>query len=157
MAKKSHKKSRKSTRKNPFSPMSILGGAKKLVNTGLLIDSSLIGVGLASGKLALEFGAAKIPFLATPYGKIIARVGLGLGVDYAGRKLGQGRYSEPIALGILAPALLELVDTVMPNLLPAGTVQLMLGDGYMPDVTGQVSLEQGYMPDVQNVGEEYAG
>jgi hypothetical protein len=140
------RKSRKISHKNPFK--GILGKAKGFVSTDLLIDGALVAVGMTVSKFGLDFAAAKVPFLATPYAKLGTRLAGGFGVLYAGKWIGK-RYAEPIALGFIAPAVLDVVEMVLPNLLPAGGVK-MLASGYMPDVQAQVSLEQGYMPDVQS-------
>ena len=145
---KRHKKSRKHSRKNPFSLKGIMGTAKGFVSTDLLIDGSLVAIGMVVSKYGLDFAGSKLPILSTPYGKLGTRLGLGFGVLYSGKWIGK-RYAEPIALGFIAPAILDVVEMVLPALLPAGGVKL-LQSGYMPDVHSTVSLEQGYMPDVAN-------
>ena len=139
---KSHKKH---TRRNPFN---LKGMTKGFLDTNLLIDGSLVAGGMLASKFAIDFAASKVAFLATPTGKLIARVGLGMGVLFSGKYIGK-RYAQPLALGFIAPAVLDAVSMIVPaNLLPAGGVQ-RLNAGYMPDIPGStVSLEQGYMPDV---------
>jgi hypothetical protein len=147
---KRHKKSRKhASHKNPFSLKSMMGTAKGFISTDLLIDGSLVAVGMVASKYGVEFAAGRLPFLATPYGKLGSRLLLGFTALYSGKWIGK-RYAEPIALGFIAPAILDVVEMTVPRLLPAGGVKL-LESGYMPDVRSSVSLEQGYMPDVQNV------
>lgn len=147
MAKRRKSHSRKSHR-NPFSPAGIMGTAKGLFSADLLIDGGLVAVGMIASKYAVDFASGKVAFLATPYGRIGSRVVLGMGALASGKYIGK-RYAEPIALGFIAPAILDVVEMVLPALLPAGGVKL-LESGYMPDVQSQVSLEQGYMPDVSS-------
>lgn len=141
MAKRRHHK----TRRNPLAAISRM--TKGFVNTNLLMDGSLVAGGMIASKFAVDFASTKFAFVATPVGRIATRVVLGSAVLLGGKKW--GKYTEPLALGFIAPAVVDLVTMLVPaGLLPSGGVQ-MLQAGYLPDVPrSQVSLEQGYMPDV---------
>ena len=142
MAKRRH---HRHVRRNPLAGLSRM--TKGFVNTNLLMDGSLVAGGMIASKFAVDFAAAKIAFVATPVGRIVTRVVLGSAVLFGGKKW--AKYTEPLALGFIAPAAVDLITMLVPaGLLPAGGVQ-MLQAGYLPDVPrSQVSLEQGYMPDV---------
>lgn len=141
---KSHRRARRHS--NPFS---LKGMTKSLVSTELLIDGSLVAGGMVASKFVMDFAASKMAFLASPIGKIAGRVVLGSLVIFGKKYIGGDRYAKPLAIGFIAPAVLDLVTMVVPaGLLPAGGVTMQAG--YLPDVArSQVSLEQGYMPDVQ--------
>jgi len=145
MARRKHRKSRKHS--NPFNLKKL---SKGFVDTNLLMDGALVAGGMVASQFVINFAASKIPYVATPLGKIIARVALGSGVLMGSKYIGGKRYAGPLALGFIAPAVVDAISMVVPaGMLPAGSVKL-LEAGYMPDVAqGTVSLEQGYMPDVQ--------
>lgn len=146
MARRKHRKARKHI--NPFNLKKL---SKGFVNTNLLMDGALVAGGMVASQFVMNFAASKIPYVATPLGKIISRVVLGSGVLMLAPKVGlKSRFAGPLALGFIAPAVVDAVSMVAPaGLLSAGSVKL-LEAGYMPDVAqGTVSLEQGYMPDVQ--------
>jgi len=142
-ARKAHRK----TRRNPFN---FKGFAKGFVKTDMLIDGALVAGGMFASKMAMDFAASKVAFLATPTGKIIGRVALG-GLVKMSDKVGvPSRYANMLAIGVIAPAVLDIAEMVLPMVGYKGGVRL-LESGYMPDAP-QGQIASGYMPDAPQGG-----
>jgi hypothetical protein len=145
-ARKGHRKSYRKTRRNPFS---LKGFTKGFVQTDMLVDGALVAGGMFASKMAMDFAAGKVAFLATPIGKIAGRVVLGGATKMLLPKVGlSDRKANMVAIGVIAPAVLDLAEMILPRLGYTGGVRL-LSAGYMPDVAGRLS--SGYMPDVQGM------
>lgn len=155
MAKRKSRRAHRSHR-NPFSLQNMTKG---MVSTELLLDGSLVAGGMVASKFVMDFAASKMAFMANPIAKIVGRVVLGSVVIMGKKFIGGDKYAKPLAIGFIAPAVLDVVTMVVPaNLLPAGGVKMEAG--YLPDIApSQVSLEQGYMPDVadQSVSFGFSG
>lgn len=137
-ARKAHRK----TRRNPFS---VKGFAKGFIKTDMLIDGALVAGGMFASKMAMDFAASKVAFLATPTGKIIGRVALGGLVKMTDKVGVPTRYANMLAIGVIAPAVLDIAEMVLPMVGYKGGVRL-LESGYMPDAP-QGQIASGYMPD----------
>jgi len=142
-----HKIGRKLVRRNP--PAFALG--QFVPKTDMLVDGAYVAGGMFASKILIDFVGARVPLLSTPVGKIVGRVFGGTLVSQSYRVGVPKNAANMLAIGFIAPAVLDVAEMVLPRLGYAGGVRL-LGAGYMP-VRSQI--EGGYMPDVEGVGSGY--
>ena len=116
----------------------------------MLVNGAYVAGGMFASKLIMDFAGARVAFLSTPTGKIVGRVLGGTLVSQSHRLGVPKQAANMMAIGFIAPAVLDVAEMVLPRLGYTGGVRL-LSSGYMP--TRQ--LESGYMPDVDGVGSGY--
>jgi len=130
---------RKVRRRQPFmNPMYVrnsLGGfiskreGRALVE--LMIDGALVVSGVTIGKLAMSQVSERVPFLQKPLGKFLGYFTLGSAVYLIGSRMRQipARYTNMLAIGILAPAITDIIDYAREQV---GIKKLAYADAYIP-------------------------
>jgi hypothetical protein len=141
---KHHRKHRR-THSNPFS---LKGMTRGFADTGMLIDGSLVVGGMLVTTLAMDFASSKVAFLSTPVGKGLGKLGVAFLVQQGGKMLKiNSRYTNMIAIGVIASAVKDVAEIVLPKLGYTGGVKLLgFGSGYGGPQLPSLS-STGYSPD----------
>ncbi len=122
-------------RKNPIIAKQQISEVKDIV-----ISSAVVAGGIVIGKISSDFLASKVKFLSNPYAKIAGNIAIGSAVYLLGRNIKAipQRYVSLLAIGMIAPSLVELLDMMKGKKAKVGEI------GYVNDYEDTTSNEVGY-------------
>jgi hypothetical protein len=146
--------------KNPMFNLIKEREGKELIN--LAIDGSVIVGGTLIGKFAMDNLSKKITLLQKPIGKIGGHLVLGSAVYVLGSRIKKipNRITRLLALGIILPAVVDVIDMVKAKV--SGVKEIGVDENaylpetsaYVPETSAYVPETSAYVPETSELGED---
>jgi len=127
---------------------------KELVN--LAVDGGLIVGGTLIGKFAMDKLSEKLTFLQKPIGKIGGHFVLGSVVYILGSKIKKipNRITRLLALGVMLPAVVDVVDMVKSKMSGVHEIGVDEGNPYLPETSAYIPETSSYVPETSELVDE---